>query len=231
MSRIPLPRDLHDLNYGRPERLIGIEMVRDADGKEYQVSKSGLLNTRNRRLNKLSRDLRSILRQKDALAFCLHLMGCELGLSVHGSANVDTPRVLVKSLPSRPDGDNEEDVLQTRLNKTPYISMTESPWRVLRFAQYMPSAEVFLIDFDRLRATQIRIESTTQIANQLDVQYKGPGDNRINFITGSHWVAQHWIPADCIIKKIPLCQFEKVCHDKGIYRCIEPLQILSVLTQ
>lgn len=100
--------------------------------------------------------------------------------------------------------------------QSPYISMTESPCRVLCLGQGKGYAEVFLIDFERLRATKIKAESTTYIAKRLNIQYKGSGDNRVHFITDSHWVAQYWIPADCILKKVSFCQFQKICNNKRI---------------
>ena len=42
--------------------------------------------------------------------------------------------------------------------------MTESPWRLLMLAEYVPSAEVFVIDFEQLWAT--KVDSSGQRGSQ-----------------------------------------------------------------
>lgn len=96
--------------------------------------------------------------------------------------------------------------------------MTESPWRLLQFAKGEPSsADVFIIDARRLRATRIQVERTTQLARQWGIRYTGgPGQAQVQYVTETHWVAEGWIPYDCIAKRVPLDQFQKICMNKGI---------------
>lgn len=105
--------------------------------------------------------------------------------------------------------------------ETPYISMTSSPLRALRLVEKegMSEADVFVIDVLKLQATSIRIEPTTTLAHQYEITYKGPrSHDRAHYITESHWIAEYWIPADCIVTKMPLCQFKQFCGEKGILK-------------
>lgn len=105
--------------------------------------------------------------------------------------------------------------------ETPYISMTGSPLRALNLVQPedMSSSDVFVIYSERLWATNIRFERTTTIADRYGIKYSGwPRADRAHYITRTHWVAQYWIPADCIIMRMPFRQFQAVCSSKGIIR-------------
>lgn len=104
--------------------------------------------------------------------------------------------------------------------ETPYISMTGSPLRALNLVQpeEMSSSDVFVIYSERLWATNIRFERTTTIADRYCIKYRGPGTDRTHYITKTHWVAEHWIPADCIIMRMPFRQFQAVCSSKGVIR-------------
>ncbi|KAJ0123883.1 hypothetical protein J7T55_012354 [Diaporthe amygdali] len=102
--------------------------------------------------------------------------------------------------------------------ESPYISMSESPWRILNYVRAINSAEVFIIDARLLSATRIQNEPTTTIANRHGFQYRGNSSNRANYITDTHWVARFWIPADCIIRKMSFLRFQKVCKAKGILK-------------
>lgn len=104
--------------------------------------------------------------------------------------------------------------------ETPYISMTGSPLRALNLVrpEEMSSSYVFVIYSERLWATNIRFERTTTIADRYGIKYRGPGADRTHYITKTHWVAQYWIPADCIIMRMPFRQFQAVCSSKGILR-------------
>lgn len=104
--------------------------------------------------------------------------------------------------------------------ETPYISMTGSPLRALNLVrpEAMSSSDVFVIYSERLWATNIRFERTTTIADRYGIKYRGRRADRAHYITKTHWVAQHWIPADCIIMRMPFLQFQAVCSSKGIFR-------------
>lgn len=103
---------------------------------------------------------------------------------------------------------------------TPYISMTGSPLRALNLVrpEDMSSSDVFVIYSERLWATNVRFERTTTIADRYGVEYRGPRADRAHYITKTHWVAEYWIPADCIIMRMPFHQFQAVCSSKGIFR-------------
>lgn len=104
--------------------------------------------------------------------------------------------------------------------ETPYISMTGSPLRALNFVrpEEMSSSDILVIYSERLWATNIRFERTTTIADRYGIKYRGPTANRAHYITKTHWVAEYWIPADCIIMRMPFRQFQAVCSSKGIFR-------------
>lgn len=103
--------------------------------------------------------------------------------------------------------------------KSPYISMTSSPTRALNLVpdDEVHSAEVFLIDSKLLWETSIQVERTTDIANRHGIPYRGL-DSRAHYITDTHWVALHWIPADCIVKRMRFDQFREVCSTNAIFR-------------
>jgi hypothetical protein len=94
---------------------------------------------------------------------------------------------------------------------SPYISLTVSPYRALRFGR----ATVFIIDAVRLRATKVHTERTTVLASQCEIPYKGPG--RTQYITESYWLAHSWVPADCIVKRIPFDGFKGVREENKIF--------------
>lgn len=103
--------------------------------------------------------------------------------------------------------------------ETPYISMTGSPLRVLKLVQpdEMLSSHVSVISGEHLWAMNIHFERTTAIADQNDIIYTGPrGYDRAHYITETHWVARYWIPADCIMMRMPFLQFKEVCKRKRI---------------
>lgn len=105
--------------------------------------------------------------------------------------------------------------------ETPFISMTGSPLRALNFVQddRMSTSDVYVINCERLWAANIHVERTTILADQYGIIYKGPkGYDRSRYITKTHWVAQYWIPADCIVMRMPFLQFQEVCREKGIFR-------------
>lgn len=104
--------------------------------------------------------------------------------------------------------------------ETPYISMTGSPLRALNLVrpEDMSSSDVFVIYSERLWATNVRFERTTTIADRYGIEYRGPRAHRAHYITKTHWVAEYWIPADCIIMRMPFHQFQAVCSSKGIFR-------------
>ncbi|KAI0530404.1 hypothetical protein GGR58DRAFT_508461 [Xylaria digitata] len=98
---------------------------------------------------------------------------------------------------------------------SPYISLTESPYRALRFGRGKIPTEVFIIDAVRLRAKKVHTERTTILASRYEIPYKGP--DRTPYITESHWLAQFWVPADCIVKRVPFYQFKEVCEENEIF--------------
>lgn len=103
--------------------------------------------------------------------------------------------------------------------ETPYISMTSSPLRALKLVEREETfaTKVFVIDVHKQLATSIRIEQTTDLARVYGIPYKGPRNHeRAHYITESHYIAQYWIPADSIVKKMPLCDFREICGKKGI---------------
>lgn len=105
--------------------------------------------------------------------------------------------------------------------ETPYISMTSSPRRALNLVQddEMHSADIFIIDAQKLRDMSIRFEPTTAIADRDGIPYTGAGSSRrAHYITKTHWVARYWIPADCIVKRIPFLHFQRVCNSNLIFR-------------
>ena len=98
---------------------------------------------------------------------------------------------------------------------SPYISLTESPCCALRIRKWKDvNTSVFVIDTARLQAANILVERTTDLAHQHAIPYKG--HNRIHFITATHWLAQFWIPVDCIVKRVSFNHFKQVCTKNGI---------------
>lgn len=105
--------------------------------------------------------------------------------------------------------------------ETPYISMTSSPTRALNLvsSDEMQPADVFVIDAELLWATNIDVERTTDVADRHGIRYKGPGlYGRAHYITDTHWVAQYWIPADCIVKRMSFHHFQEICSKNSIFR-------------
>lgn len=130
--------------------------------------------------------------------------------------NFDVPSV--RDFCHHADGDRVSSKT-LRAFETPYISMTASPFRVLRLMQHeeTSSADVFVIDAERLWATNVHFEQTTAMADRYGVAWTR-GYDRAHYITPTHWVAQYWIPADCIVRKVPFHQFQELCHSKEIFR-------------
>ncbi|KFY82998.1 hypothetical protein V498_08348 [Pseudogymnoascus sp. VKM F-4517 (FW-2822)] len=63
---------------------------------------------------------------------------------------------------------------------------------------------------------KIDIEPTTDRADRWHIDYSRDAKNRLPNVTGSHWVAKFWIPAECIIGKLPFEDFEALCKENGI---------------
>ena len=60
----------------------------------------------------------------------------------------------------------------------------------------------------------VNIEPTTHLADRWGIKYKGQG--RLHYVTGSHWLARFWIPAECIIRKVSFPDFKVACLTAGI---------------
>lgn len=108
--------------------------------------------------------------------------------------------------------------------KSPYISLTTDPGRALKIGNlkmtHAPHSasphEVYQIDVAKLRRMKIDIEPTTDKADRWHIDYSRDGKNRLPYVTDTHWVAQFWIPAECIIGKLPFEDFEALCKENGI---------------
>lgn len=99
--------------------------------------------------------------------------------------------------------------------------MTSSPTRALNLVPNgeTKSANVFVIDAELLWMTSIQVERTTEVANRHGIIYKGPGlYGRAHYITDTHWVAQYWIPVDCIVRRMTFDRFQETCNKNGIFR-------------
>ncbi|KAG6355380.1 hypothetical protein INS49_003342 [Diaporthe citri] len=105
--------------------------------------------------------------------------------------------------------------------ETPYISVTSSPLRALKLMQHEETSnvDVFVIDANRLFATHIRFERTTVMAREYGIVYNRPsGYDRSHYITETHWLIEQWIPADCVVERMPFSQFQGLFLRKGILR-------------
>jgi len=286
-----LSRDIYGLCYKRsliPKPVFfkgGTSTPEQVSERAAEVQKA---NDRRCRVNELSKDLRHELEKKDAFVFCIHYQMCCLDPTLQNT-KVSRP-TLVPS--SRPDMEDEEEKLRTRLaearddftNKmmaenlkcmgnlvarnggympwheeprllyrvthgssytffdadigfccprwlqerdfgepsrqdfinhmegepfaSPYISLTESPTRALRFGKGMASAKVFIIDAVRLRAAKIHTERTTVLASRYATKPQ--------YTTKSYWLAWFWVPADCLVKSVSFDEFQEVCKENNI---------------
>lgn len=100
--------------------------------------------------------------------------------------------------------------------ESPYISLTDDPGRAFRFGQPYSEPSVSIIDAAKLRQMEIQIERTTDLARRWGVKYKSEDRSRVQYVTDSHWLARFWIPAECIILRVPFYDFKKVCIKYGV---------------
>lgn len=95
---------------------------------------------------------------------------------------------------------------------SPFMSLTDSPWRALRFGGVVRLADVSIIDAVKLRAARIAVERTTTLADHYGIVPR--------YTTESHWLARPWIPWYCIDRSVPFDRFEEVCNESGISRAM-----------
>lgn len=108
--------------------------------------------------------------------------------------------------------------------ETPYISVTSSPLRALKLMHHgdTSNVDVFVIDANRLFATHIRFERTTTMAREFGMIYsRQSGYDRSHYITETHWLVEHWIPADCVVNRMSFSQFQGLCRRKGTLKGID----------
>jgi hypothetical protein len=98
--------------------------------------------------------------------------------------------------------------------ESPYISLTDDPGRAFKFGQYLSDQHIFVIDATKLQQMNIHIEPTTVLAERWRIKYKG--SDRLHYVTGSHWLARFWIPAECIVQKVSFLDFKEACITSGI---------------
>lgn len=115
---------------------------------------------------------------------------------------------------------------------SPYISLTTDPGRAFNIGQRNKRNrlgglhhEVYHIDAAKLRKMKIVTERTTDLATQWDIPYLGSGADRLEYVTDSHWLARFWIPAECIIGKIPFSDFEELCTEHGVVNSMYQLSL------
>lgn len=73
------------------------------------------LDPRNIRLNTLSKTMRNSLRKKDAFTISFKFLNCAIETPMHESVYAAMHSTAAKALPSRPDSDQEEELLKARL--------------------------------------------------------------------------------------------------------------------
>lgn len=98
--------------------------------------------------------------------------------------------------------------------ESPYISLTDDPGRAFKYGQYLldchiSDLHIFVINATKLQQMNIHIEPTTVSVERWRIKYKG--SDRLHYVTGSHWLARFWIPAECIFKKVSFPEFKEAC--------------------
>jgi hypothetical protein len=96
--------------------------------------------------------------------------------------------------------------------ESPYNSLTESPYHVLRLAKGNENRDpiVFVIDAVKLRETKICIDRARVLAHEFQI------DKWLRYVNDSYWLAQYWVPANCIIKQLRLEDFRNISTDNKI---------------
>lgn len=126
------------------------------------------------------------------------LHSCESHTFYSNGEGFQCARWILQRDSKRPSAQDSLDHCNGEKNPSPFVFMAESPWRLLRLERKESSAHnVFIIDAKRLRATEINVQRTTQLAQQWNLRYTGGKPwAQVQFVTETHWVAEDWIPHD-----------------------------------
>ncbi len=103
----------------------------------------------------------------------------------------------------------------------PFISVTDSPGRVINFSKSDDNRgrdlEVLVINFRKLRTLGSRCDRTTDLARKLDVLRRARNSYEgVEFVTESHWLIHRWVPKECIETAMGFDDFRRFCEKQGI---------------
>lgn len=101
---------------------------------------------------------------------------------------------------------------------SPFISMTDSPARLVNFrANRWDLTKVAVINATKMERIGIRHSRTTQLAGKFGFGSKSNAEpNGAKYLNSAHWLAQFWIPAECIERVMEWGDFMSVCRRESI---------------
>jgi hypothetical protein len=108
-----------------------------------------------------------------------------------------------------------KDHMEGKDFNSPYISLTESPCHALRYGNGNNGTAVYVIDAVRLRATKIHTEQSTVLATEFGVP-SARQQGATPYITKTQWLAEFWVPAECIVKELSMDRFKEICGQNQI---------------
>lgn len=103
-------------------------------------------------------------------------------------------------------------------NPSPFISMTDSPARLVNFGRCRwDLTNVAVINATKMERLGIKHARTTQLADEFGFGSKSNArPDGAEYLYSAHWLAQFWIPAECIERVMRFEDFTKVCLGEGI---------------
>ncbi|TEY59454.1 hypothetical protein BOTCAL_0192g00180 [Botryotinia calthae] len=115
---------------------------------------------------------------------------------------------------------------------SPYISVSTSVARLMRFIEYRVDKEaesrVFVISLNRLKKLGIKAQSTEEYLKRFV-------NSQVSYVTETHWLIEGWIPGQAIVSEMDCGDFFKIAEREGINRVaatrypfkeeLEPLKI------
>ena len=110
------------------------------------------------------------------------------------------------------------DHMNAREEPSPFISMTDSPARLVNFgANRWHLTRVATINATKMERIGIRYSRTTQMAEKFGLGSKSNAEpDGAKYLNSAHWLAQFWIPAECIERVMEWGDFMRVCRRESI---------------
>ncbi|THV51063.1 hypothetical protein BGAL_0125g00200 [Botrytis galanthina] len=103
---------------------------------------------------------------------------------------------------------------------SPYISVSTSIARIMRLSGCQKGKEagsrVFVISLNRLRQLGIKAQSTEIYLKDFVGSAGNKGENRVSYVTDTHWLVEEWIPDQAIVSEMDCGQFLEIADREGI---------------